>query len=92
MLPLTSSIAEPFSLEEDFALLLELFLSLLELDDDVAFSLLLDFTLLLDGVTLELFGFADELERLSLLGVTDEELGCAILLLDDATLDELAVV
>ena len=54
--------------------------------------LLLDFALLLDGVTLELFGFADELERLSLLGVTDEELGCAILLLGDATLEELAVV
>ena len=60
MLPLTSSIAEPFSLEEDFALLLELFLSLLELDDDVAFSLLLDFTLLLDSVLL--LDSADELD------------------------------
>ena len=52
--------------------------------------LLLDFTLLLDLALL--LDSADELERLSLLGVTDEELGCVILLLDDATLEELAVV
>ena len=66
-----------FWLEEDFALLLELFLSFLELDEldlplreleDFATTsvLLLDLTLLLD--------FADELERLSLLWLIADEL------------------
>ena len=81
----TSLMSVVFWLEEDVALLLELFLSFLvldeldlslrELEEFAAISvLLLDLTLLLD--------FADELERLSLLWLTADD----VMLLEDSVL------
>lgn len=82
---MTSLMSVVFWLEEDVALLLELFLSFLALDElDLPLReleefatisvLLLDLTLLLD--------FADELERLSLLWLTADD----VMLLEDSVL------